>query len=282
MPSGYKQLSDAWKLVNFSFEGRLNFTEYSFAQIWVVIFAMSAVLAGMLVMIIGGLGHKALIAGGVACGIGLLACLVANAAITVRRLRDAGRSPHWIWLWFTGIGAVVPYILTFGDSVEDNSKPAFNDIKEAFRNVIPKSMGRLNYKQFSMSSTIINTITSFISIFSMWHFSVTVMPKLVEFINHFYLQRGVYANEFYQNQHFNDMLLSLVMYSISPLSSLFNIISTASTVLLAILVVRRLHDTGRSGLNLLWVLAFGIGIVVPLCMIFADTDVDNRYGKAES
>jgi uncharacterized membrane protein YhaH (DUF805 family) len=42
--------------------------------------------------------------------------------------------------------------------------------------------------------------------------------------------------------------------------------------------VRRLHDTGRSGLNYLWVLLPLIGSILLLIYLIGESDVDNKWG----
>lgn len=63
-------------------------------------------------------------------------------------------------------------------------------------------------------------------------------------------------------------------------AAIFGIISLALLLPSLAAWVRRLHDVGKSGKNLLWVLACGIGGLIPLFMCIGDTKKGvNQYGE---
>lgn len=46
--------------------------------------------------------------------------------------------------------------------------------------------------------------------------------------------------------------------------------------------IRRLHDTGRSGWNLLWGLLPAVGAIILLVFFITESKGDNQYGKREA
>lgn len=50
------------------------------------------------------------------------AVILPNLSIAVRRLHDSNHSAHWLWLFFTLYGGVVPFVFLFFQSVIENNR----------------------------------------------------------------------------------------------------------------------------------------------------------------
>lgn len=65
----------------------------------------------------------------------------------------------------------------------------------------------------------------------------------------------------------------------STLSSIFGLAMLIPSIAVG---VRRLHDTGRSGWNLLWGLLPIVGTIILLVFFISESKGDNQYGKREA
>lgn len=84
-----------------------------------------------------------------------------------------------------------------------------------------------------------------------------------------------------------DTLLGLVLYSLIEFSNIFLVIVVLYGLVAFVpkicLMIRRLHDSGRSGLNLLWYLLPAVGwIIVIIYFVLPSNKGENEYGADPS
>lgn len=70
-----------------------------------------------------------------------------------------------------------------------------------------------------------------------------------------------------------DYNTGVVLYSLA-----YGVFSLASLIPSIAVAVRRMHDTGRSGWNLLWALLPIVGAIVVLVFMVTPSGADNKYG----
>ncbi len=297
MATGFKQLNAAARYLIPSFKGRLTYDEYSYATLWFtglflvvyLFFIFTCFIVVNSTMAQGaGLGIESIITIAVTCAFFIFTC-ISKISLFVRRLHDAGKSGHWMWLFLLGIG-IIPMLFSLGDSDGKNAygnsagggqKPGFSDLKNAVTYYFQPICDRLTYKEFMLSSMVLGYVYSFITgIVVMIFFGGQIVSLLFQMIR-FQMMNASAAAE-------SDALFSALpgldinYTSIYILIGILCVLTIVFCVIHIRLTVRRLHDTGRSGRVYWWSLIPVIGICVPLMMIFCDSDGDNSYGKAKT
>ncbi len=290
MATGFKQLNASAKYLFPSFNGRLAYDDFNYASLWLVcIFCMIYLFS------IFGIFWKessSFIQGPHAeTGTGFIIFIIITSivfvfsfisiiSLYVRRLHDTGRSGHWLWLYFLGLG-IVPLFLSLGDTASDNiygkgngngPKSGFSDLKKAVRYYFQPAHDRLTYKEFALSTMVLSFIFSIITGLTCFIFgSFNLITYTLSFqSNSNHPITSPFSNfSFYHN-------------SLYILAGILGIFTLLFIVLFIRLTIRRLHDTGRSGRVYWWSLIPVVGLCVPLMMIFCDSDNDNEYGPAKT
>lgn len=281
MATGFKHLNSTFKYIIPNFSGRLSYDDFSMAGLWCMSIMLLPILFVLPVIpFINGMSGESLKSSiafiTVTAMIFFIAGLVSWLSICVRRLHDTGRSGHWIWLTFVNVLNIIPMFLMLGDSVSDNSygpgtgkseNRTFEDLKKAFHDIVKPCSDRLTYKEFALSCVILGCISSIVFVI-LYVISLVIMiiagfaafsQNTVENLNNWYTDPSM-------------------MTSITIVVMLLIFFVLVYGVFFVRLCIRRLHDTGRSGLQFLWALIPIIGICIPLIQIFCDTDDDNQWG----
>jgi len=249
--------------------GRVTLAEYFCAQVNLAI--LSSVLMFVLSLICGIAGLDT--AGTIITGAIGLFYVISTISLMIRRLHDTGRSGWWILLCLTGILAIVPAIFCLGDTVGSNQygegpkpdaspEPSFDNLKAGFCNLIPAITGRLCMREFSMAMSIMSMIANVVV-------AVVYIIAMVPFL-------GVIIGDVSNNP---DLFFSVIPTAMAGVGGITLIISIVLLILMCLIAVRRLHDSGRAGSNLLWLLLPLIGILVVFAKCLADTDEENEYGE---
>ena len=277
MVTRYRDFYRSIRLVWPTFKGRIGYRDYSFAMINLVIIAG---IGAMIPLILAVLTKYAIICGILSFALAIFVA-VSTLSLGTRRLHDTGRSGCWQFLYLaTTLGGLFVQILMTGDAVGSNeygpgldSRPkttGFRDLREGFRNLKPAFKGRMTYKEFGISYWVLWIICTLVnSIFVMFGVCAGMAGIVEEMMMS--MQPNMAIDHLY--------MLQSLLNSMGWVLCGTGVIIVIWLAWSSLISVRRLHDAGRSAWNYLWILFPVLGVFIPLCMCFADTDENNEFGE---
>ena len=276
MATGYQELSRAISQIQMTTTGRLSFGDLTRQLLFITMIAY-VILFFCFALIVaasgtsGTNGFSALtILLIIAMFIGAFTLMVIYIVLGARRCHDCGLPGFYQLIFLVPYaGPMLHMCLLASDPVpmgegygEANSKQPrlqCTKLKEAIRSLKPTTRGRLSFEQFSRAEVCLYCV-SFVAMFVLMIFGyiATLFMAII--------MAGA-----------NQMSESSILFTIAPISILLFILLAALMVIQFSLMIRRLHDTNRSGKNLLWCLLPIIGFFIPMVQCLADSDFQNQY-----